>query len=76
MKLIEIRVREFESIWDSGTPKIDSSTTCLVGKNEAGETALLEAIYRLNPIVATDCSFDVTDDYPISCAAISGPLRS
>jgi len=38
----------------------------LVGKNEAGKTALLEALYRLNPIVSLDGNFDVTDDYPRS----------
>lgn len=66
MKLIEVHVREFKSIWDSGPLKLDKSTTCLVGKNEAGKTALLEAIYRLNPIVDGDGVFDVTDDYPRS----------
>jgi predicted ATP-dependent endonuclease of OLD family len=39
-------------------------STCLVGKNEAGKTALLKALYRLNPIVETEGRFDVTDDYP------------
>jgi hypothetical protein len=36
----------------------------LVGKNEAGKTALLKALYRLNPIADVDVNFDVTDDYP------------
>ncbi|MBE3039739.1 MAG: AAA family ATPase, partial [Chloroflexi bacterium] len=39
---------------------------CLVGKNEAGKTAVLQALYRLNPIVENDGNFDVTDDYPRS----------
>lgn len=64
MKLVEVRVREFKSIWDSGPLRLDKATTCLVGKNEAGKTALLEAIYRLNPIVPGDGNFDETDDYP------------
>ena len=38
--------------------------TCLVGKNEAGKTALLKALYRLNPFVEGDGQFDVTNDYP------------
>jgi ABC-type cobalamin/Fe3+-siderophores transport system ATPase subunit len=66
MKLFEIRVREFKSIWDSGPLRVDRATTCLVGKNEAGKTALLEAMYRLNPIIAGDGNFDDTDDYPRS----------
>jgi hypothetical protein len=35
-----------------------------VGKNEAGETAILQALYRLNPTIPADRQFDVTYDYP------------
>lgn len=63
MKLRKVHVREYKSIWDSNEFEIDR-VACLVGKNEAGKTALLEALYRLNPIVAGDGNFDVTDDYP------------
>lgn len=64
MKLKEYTVREFRSIWDSGTVKVDGQTTCLVGKNEAGKTTLLTALYRTNPIIPTDAAFDETYDYP------------
>jgi hypothetical protein len=64
MKLREFRVREFRSIWDSGPIKADDQTTCLVGKNESGKTALLTALYRTNPIIAADAVFDETYDYP------------
>lgn len=64
MKLREFRVREFRSIWDSGPVKIDDQVTCLVGKNEAGKTALLTALYRTNPIIADHAVFDETYDYP------------
>ena len=63
MKLTKIRVTEFQSIQDSTEFKI-GDVTCLVGKNEAGKTALLKALYRLNPINEIDGNFDVTDDYP------------
>lgn len=63
MKLTSARVTEFRSVWDSGEFSI-GDITCLVGKNEAGKTALLKAMYRINPIVASDANFDVTDDYP------------
>ena len=63
MKLYKIHVKEFKSIWDSNEFEIDR-LACLVGKNEAGKTALLEALYRLNPIVESDGNFDVTNDYP------------
>jgi len=65
MKLRTVHVREFKSIWDSNPIEIDR-ITCLVGKNESGKTAILEALYRLNPIITSDGEFDVTDDYPRS----------
>jgi hypothetical protein len=64
MKLKEYTVREFRSIWDSGPVKVDDKTTCLVGKNEAGKTALLTALYRTNPIRPEAAIFDETYDYP------------
>lgn len=63
MKLVQARVTNFRSVWASNDFEI-GDVTCLVGKNEAGKTALLHAIYRLNPIVEADGTFDVTDDYP------------
>ncbi len=63
MKLKWFRVQEFQSVKDSGIIKADE-ITCLVGKNEAGKTALLQALYRLHPIVDTEGAFSVTLDYP------------
>jgi predicted ATP-dependent endonuclease of OLD family len=40
--------------------------TCLVGKNESGKTAILQALYKLNPVVPEHAKFDVTDEYPRS----------
>jgi hypothetical protein len=64
MRLREFRVREFRSVWDSGAVAVDDQVTCLVGKNEAGKTALLTALYRTNPIIAEHAIFDETYDYP------------
>ena len=64
MKLRQYRVREFQSIWDSGPIEIEDGQTCLVGKNEAGKTALLQALYRTNPIIAEDAVFNEIYDYP------------
>lgn len=63
MKLTKVRITEFQSIQDSNEFKI-GDVTCLVGKNEAGKTALLKALYRLNPIIGADGNFDADDDYP------------
>lgn len=64
MKLQEYRIREFRSIWDSGPIKVEGQTTCFVGKNEAGKTTILDALYRTNPIRKGDAVFDETYDYP------------
>ena len=63
MRLTKARITEFQSIRDSAEFDI-GDVTCLVGKNEAGKTALLKALYRLNPIIEAEGSFDATDDYP------------
>jgi predicted ATP-dependent endonuclease of OLD family len=65
MILKQFHVTTFQGVLDSGPIEIDE-ITCLVGKNEAGKTALLKALYRLNPIRSEDSDFNVTDDYPRS----------
>ena len=63
MKLTKVHITNFQSIHDSTEFDI-GDVTCLVGKNEAGKTALLKALYRLNPILEADAHFNPTDDYP------------
>ena len=63
MRLVKVQISEFQSILNSNEFEV-GDVTCLVGKNEAGKTALLKALYRLNPIIKADGEFDSTDDYP------------
>jgi predicted ATP-dependent endonuclease of OLD family len=63
MRLTKIRVTNFRSVEDSGTFDV-GSTLCLVGKNEAGKTAVLQALAGLNPHPATPITFNVERDYP------------
>jgi predicted ATP-dependent endonuclease of OLD family len=63
MKLDAVEISNYKSIRGSNRFAI-GDITCLVGKNESGKTALLQALYRLNPIVAEHSKFDVTDEYP------------
>jgi len=61
MKLIKARVQNYRSVEDSGEIEV-GDLTCLVGKNEAGKTALLSALRGLRP--TDDSKFDRTNDYP------------
>lgn len=65
MILRDFQIRDFQSVTDSNRVEV-GDITCLVGKNEAGKSALLKALYRLRPIAGGDDKFDVTDDYPRS----------
>jgi hypothetical protein len=65
MKLKKFQVTMFQSVLDSQVVEV-GDVTCLVGKNEAGKTALLRALYKTNPIREEDANFNVTDDYPRS----------
>ena len=63
MKLAKVHITNFQSIQDSTEFDI-GDVTCLVGKNESGKTALLKALYHLNPILDADKHYNSTDDYP------------
>ena len=63
MKLTKARVTKFKSIDDSGWVRIDQ-VTCLVGKNEAGKTAFLQALEKLKPIDGVNSDFDFELEYP------------
>lgn len=62
MRLIEFTVKKFRNILNSTPIAVEQDVTCLVGKNESGKTATLQALYRLNPVYAEP--FVVSDDYP------------
>ena len=63
MKLLKVSVHHFRNILDSGEVDIQEDVTCLVGKNESGKTAFLEALRRLNPAQA-EVPFNITRHYP------------
>jgi predicted ATPase len=62
MKLSSVHVKNFRSIADSTEVAIDPEVTALVGRNESGKTAFLEALYRINP--AQDALFNESAHYP------------
>jgi energy-coupling factor transporter ATP-binding protein EcfA2 len=63
MKLIKARVQNFRSVEDSGEFDV-GDLTCLVGKNEAGKTAILHALHGLRPYGKPQTSYSVIKEYP------------
>lgn len=63
MQLEKVHVTNFRSVDDSEEFSIDP-LTCLVGKNEAGKSAILLALAALNPHPSTPAVFDKERDYP------------
>lgn len=63
MQLKKIRVTNYRSVEDSGEFTLEQ-VLCLVGKNEAGKTAILQALAGLNPHPATPIAYNKEKDYP------------
>jgi energy-coupling factor transporter ATP-binding protein EcfA2 len=63
MRLQSFKVENYKSIYDSGSIQVNS-VICLVGKNESGKTALLESLYKLNPVDSADGDFTPVMEYP------------
>ena len=65
MRLISVHIRRFKSVDDSGQFDLEPDVTALVGKNESGKTAALQALYRVNPVASGySRKFDALRDYP------------
>ncbi len=64
MILKTAHVTKYKCVKDSTEFSIDKDVTCLVGKNEAGKTAILEALSKLKSVDRDDEGFDVTHHYP------------
>ncbi|HXQ43090.1 MAG TPA: AAA family ATPase, partial [Acidimicrobiales bacterium] len=63
MRLKAAEVENYKLINDTGRFRVDD-LTCLVGKNEAGKTAVLRALHRLKPDDPDESDFDVETEYP------------
>jgi ATPase subunit of ABC transporter with duplicated ATPase domains len=63
MKLKTVRVRMFRNILDSTEVAIEDKVTCLVGKNESGKSAFLNALWRVKP-ARSKPEFVIHDHYP------------
>ncbi len=63
MKLIKVKIENFRSVEDSTAFEVDD-VTCLVGKNEAGKTAILQALEAVRPYDKSKSLYNKTGDYP------------
>jgi len=63
MRLKKARVKNYRSIRDTGLFDVEAAKTILVGPNEAGKSALLSALQRINP-PGVIRNFDALRDYP------------
>jgi predicted ATPase len=64
LTFVKAHVWKYKSIEDSTPVVIDDRVTVLVGKNEAGKTCFLEALYKALPLNDKDAAFEVVFDYP------------
>jgi len=63
MILKNVQIQDFKCIEDSEVFNL-KQMNCLVGKNEAGKSAVLQALYKLNPVVEIEGRFDPLIEYP------------
>lgn len=63
MRLIKARIQGYRSIIDTGYFEIENGKTILVGPNEAGKSAILQALQKLNPPEDIEL-FNSLRDYP------------
>lgn len=63
MRLVKARVQGYRSVIDSGWFDVENGKTILVGPNEAGKTAILQALQKLNPPEDIEL-FNPLRDYP------------
>ena len=66
MRLTHVRVQNYRCVRDTGWFEVEQAKTILVGPNEAGKTAVLEALQRINPADGVR-RFDPLRDYHASC---------
>ncbi|WAM25164.1 AAA family ATPase [Myxococcus sp. NMCA1] len=62
LTLIKAQVSKYKSIEDSTAVEVAADVTVLVGKNESGKTAFLEALHKSLPLDAA--TFNFVADYP------------
>lgn len=63
MHLVRARVQNYRSIRDTGFFEVERGKTIMVGPNEAGKSAVLQALQQINPPEGVK-KFEALRDYP------------
>ena len=63
MRLTHVRVQNYRCVRDTGWFRVEQAKTILVGPNEAGKTAVLDALQQINSPAGVR-GFDPLRDYP------------
>lgn len=63
MHLVRARVQNYRSVRDTGFFEVEPGKTIMVGPNEAGKSAVLQALQQINPPDGVK-KFDALRDYP------------
>lgn len=70
MKIVSLRVKNFRNIIDSGEIGLEN-LTCIVGKNQAGKTTILQALSAYNP--SGSYKYNLSRDWPRKDRANKNP---
>ncbi|MBI5536873.1 MAG: AAA family ATPase [Deltaproteobacteria bacterium] len=62
MRLVAFRIQNYKTVVDSGRVEVRPDVTCLLGQNEAGKSAVLQAIWKSRNVA--NRKFDMLYDYP------------
>ncbi len=62
MRLKAFRVKNYKTVLDSGRVEIGTNVACLLGKNEAGKSAVMQAFWKFNNV--SGAKFDRLLDLP------------
>lgn len=62
MRLKAFQVKNYKTVLDSGRVEIDTNVACLMGKNEAGKSAVMQALWKFNNV--SGANYDRLFDLP------------
>ncbi len=75
MLLTKAHVQNYKSIDDAGPVEIEPKITVLVGQNESGKTAFLEALHKARSIEEA-VKYEVVEDYPRKNLSVYEPTHA